>query len=209
MQARRLAVAGAWEFTPPIFSDERGIFVSPFQEAAFCEAIGRPLFPVAQTNHSRSRRGVVRGAHFTATPPGIAKYVYCARGRTVDIVIDVRVGSPTFGRWDAVLLDQVDFRAMYFPVGVAHAFIALENDTVVSYMLSGRYSPEHELSIDVLDPALALPIPHDIEPLRSARDEVAPTLEKAAADGILPIYSECQAIEEALLARTTTDGGPR
>ncbi|MGV9249265.1 dTDP-4-dehydrorhamnose 3,5-epimerase family protein [Streptomyces sp. NPDC003710] len=201
MKSRKLAVEGAWEFTPQVFSDNRGLFVSPYQEAAFVEATGHPLFPVAQTNHSRSRRGVVRGVHFTRTPPGIGKYVYCARGRTIDIVVDVRVGSPTFGRYDAVLLDQQDFRAMYFPVGVGHAFVSLEDDTVVCYMLSGRYSPEDELSINPLDSELALPIPKDLEPILSDRDRIAPTLEKAAADDLLPDYATCLELERALWAR--------
>ncbi|MCY9556117.1 dTDP-4-dehydrorhamnose 3,5-epimerase family protein, partial [Paenibacillus apiarius] len=148
MQARALKVEGAVEFTPRVFPDDRGIFVSPFQETAFVEALGHPLFPVAQTNHSRSRKGVVRGAHFTLTPPGIAKYVYCARGKTIDFVVDIRVGSPTFGQFDQVLLDQEAFRAVYLPVGVAHAFAALEDDTVVSYMLSDGYVEAHEKAVN-------------------------------------------------------------
>lgn len=198
MQSRKLAVEGAVEFTPRIFTDDRGIFVSPFQETVFAEAVGHPLFAVAQTNHSRSRRGVVRGGHFTLTPPGIGKYVYCARGRTIDFVIDVRLGSPTFGRFDSVLLDQESFRAIYFPVGVAHAFVALEDDTVVSYMLSDEYVAAHEKTVSVLDPALNLPIPRDIEPVLSERDRAAPTLDEARAAGLLPDYAQCQKLERAL-----------
>ncbi|WPR54410.1 dTDP-4-dehydrorhamnose 3,5-epimerase [Streptomyces sp. S399] len=195
MRSRRLAVDGAIEFTPRVFPDERGLFVSPFQEAAFLEATGSPLFPVAQTNHSRSRRGVVRGVHFTATPPGTAKYVYCARGRALDIVVDIRIGSPTFGRWDAVLLDQRDFRSVYLPVGVGHAFVALEEDTVVSYLLSRAYVPEHELALSALDPALGLPIPDDTPPLLSDRDQAAPTLAEAGERGLLPDYAACRSLE--------------
>ena len=198
MQSRKLAVEGALEFTPQVFPDDRGLFVSPFQQAAFREAAGHPLFPVAQTNHSRSRRGVLRGAHFTLTPPGVAKYVYCPRGRTLDFVIDIRIGSPTFGRYDAVLLDQKAFRAVYFPVGVAHAFVALEDNTVVSYMLSDEYVAANEKAVNVLDPALNLPIPQNIETVVSERDQVAPTLAEAKAIGLLPHYDQCQKLEEAL-----------
>lgn len=199
MESRKLSVEGAIEFTPRVFDDERGIFLSPYQESAFTDATGgHTLFRVAQTNHSRSRRGVVRGLHYTLTPPGCAKYVYCARGRTLDIAVDVRVGSPTFGTWDAVLLDTEVFRSVYFPVGVAHGFVALEDDTVVSYLLSGEYVPEHELALSILDPELSLPIPGDIEPVLSERDLAAPTLEKAAAEGLLPDYAECLAIDRAL-----------
>ncbi|MCL7376755.1 dTDP-4-dehydrorhamnose 3,5-epimerase family protein [Streptomyces sp. 35G-GA-8] len=192
MEIRELAVEGAVEFTPRVFPDERGLFVSPFQEAAFEKAVGHRLFRAAQTNHSRSRRGVVRGVHFTVTPPGTAKYVYCAQGAALDIVIDIRVGSPTYGQWDAVLLDPVDFRAMYFPVGVGHAFVALADDTVMSYMLTSGYVAENELALSALDPALGLPIPADIDPVMSERDMAAPTLAEARAAGLLPDYATCQ-----------------
>ncbi|WP_026120727.1 dTDP-4-dehydrorhamnose 3,5-epimerase family protein [Nocardiopsis potens] len=198
MSARALEVEGAFEFTPKAFPDERGVFVAPFQEPAFTEAVGGPLFPVAQSNHSRSKRGVVRGVHFTATPPGTAKYVYCPRGRAIDIVVDIRTGSPTFGRWDSVLLDQDGFRAMYLPVGVGHAFIALEDDTVMSYLLSGSYVAENELAVSPLDPGLGLPIPEDVAPVLSARDRAAPTLAEAEARGLLPSYARCREIGEEL-----------
>ncbi|MEU3047595.1 MULTISPECIES: dTDP-4-dehydrorhamnose 3,5-epimerase [unclassified Streptomyces] len=199
MKARELAVEGALEFTPRVFPDERGRFLSPFQREAFEEAHGAPLFPVAQTNHSVSRRGVVRGIHYTSTPPGTAKYVYCARGRALDIVVDIRVGSPTFGRWDAVLMDQEDHRAGYFPVGVGHAFVALEDDTVMAYMLSGAYVPENELALSVLDPALGLPVTGDFEPVLSDRDRAAPTLARAREEGLLPDYARCREIERGLV----------
>ncbi|MEU5400875.1 dTDP-4-dehydrorhamnose 3,5-epimerase [Streptomyces sp. NPDC005963] len=198
MQSRALSVEGGFEFQARVFGDDRGIFVSPYQEAAFVAATGHKLFPVAQTNHSRSRRGVVRGLHYTVTPPGMAKYVYCARGRTLDIILDIRVGSPTFGRWDSALLDQEDFRAVYLPVGMAHGFIALEDDTVVSYMLSGEYVPENEAALSVLDPTLGLPLPTDVAPILSERDRVAPTLEEARAAGLLPDYQTCLKIDRAL-----------
>lgn len=198
MQARKLAVEGALEFTPRVFPDDRGLFVSPYQEEAFIEAHGGPLFPVAQTNHSRSKRGVVRGIHYTVTPPGTAKYVYCPRGRALDIVVDIRVGSPTFGKWDAVLMDQENFRTMYFPVGVGHAFVALEDDTVMSYMISSPYVAANELALSPLDPALGLPIDTDVVPILSERDTAALTLAEAEGQGMLPDYNACLEIERRL-----------
>lgn len=200
MSVRPLRVAGAYAFTPKVFPDSRGAFLSPYQEPAFTAAVGHRLFPVAQTNHSVSARDVVRGVHYTLTPPGTAKYVYCARGSAVDIVVDVRVGSPTFGAWDAVTLDQSDHRAVYFPLGLGHAFVSLEDDTVMSYMLSGGYVPEHELALTVLDPALGLPLPDRDRMILSDRDAVAPTLADAAKAGTLPVYEECRRIEEAMYA---------
>lgn len=198
VRIRELMVEGALEFTPTVLRDDRGLFLMPFQETPFLRATGRPLFNVAQTNHSESRRGVVRGVHFTVTPPGCAKYVYCPRGAALDIVVDIRVGSPTFGKWDAVEVDSRHFRSVYFPVGVAHAFIAFQDDTLMSYMISGEYVPENELALSPLDPDLDLPLPKDVPPILSARDQVAPTLAEALERGMLPQYEKCQEVEAAL-----------
>jgi epimerase EvaD len=189
-------VAGALAFPTPGFPDERGVFRTPFQSSVFAPAIGRPLFPVAQVNFSVSRRGAVRGLHYTATPPGTAKYVYCAHGRALDIVVDLRVGSPTFGRYDAVVLDRNRCPAIYFPVGVGHLFVALEDDTVMNYLLSLEYRPENELALAPFDPQLALPIPADVEPILSPRDRAAPSLAEALDAGLLPDYATCRALEE-------------
>ncbi|MEU6919070.1 dTDP-4-dehydrorhamnose 3,5-epimerase family protein [Streptomyces olindensis] len=198
MQIRKLKVEGAYEFTPRQFRDHRGLFVSPFQLEAFQQALGRPHFPVAQTNHSISRRGTVRGIHFTVTPPGTAKYVYCARGQALDIVVDLRVGSPTFMRWDAVEMDQVHFRASYFPVGVGHAFVALEDDTVMSYLLTGPYVAENELAVDIFDRELGVRIPAGLDTVQSERDAAALSFAAARAQGLLPDYAESAAVEERL-----------
>ncbi|SDD22306.1 dTDP-4-dehydrorhamnose 3,5-epimerase [Actinokineospora iranica] len=199
MQVRELNVSDAFEFTPRTFPDSRGVFVSPFQGEAFAKAVGHPL-TVAQTNHSRSRRGSIRGLHFADVPPGQSKYVYCPSGALLDFVVDIRVGSPTFGQWDAVRLDPVDFRAVYVPEGVAHGFVALEDDTVISYLCSTGYNPSAEHGINPLDPDLALPWAEDIEPLLSEKDAAAPTLAEAKAAGLLPTYAACQARYERLRA---------
>ncbi|KAB8169926.1 dTDP-4-keto-6-deoxy-D-glucose epimerase [Streptomyces sp. 3MP-14] len=191
MKTRPLAVLGGFEFTPNIHEDERGLFVSPLQEDAFLAAVGEP-FPTAQTNHSRSARGVLRGLHFTTTPPGQAKYVYCARGRALDALVDIRVGSPTFGRFDVVEMDAVSFRAVYIPDGVGHAFLALEDDTVMSYLVTSAYRSDLEQAIDPLDPALGLPWPADLTPLMSERDTKAVSLAEAEASGMLPRYADCR-----------------
>ncbi|MYR46537.1 dTDP-4-dehydrorhamnose 3,5-epimerase family protein [Streptomyces sp. SID5910] len=189
MKARPLAVLGAVEFSPVPHPDDRGLFVSTFTEDAFTEAVGRPLFPVRQASQSVSRRGVVRGVHFTAVSPGTEKYVHCPRGTALDIVVDLRVGSPTFGTWDSVVLDARDFRAVYLPAGVGHAFVALEDDTVMSYLLSAGYVAAHELAVSVLDPELGLPLPDGITPVLSERDRLAVTLAEAADRGMLPRYT--------------------
>lgn len=192
---RELAVGGAFAFATPAFPDDRGVFLSPLLASEFEAAAGEPLFPIAQVSYSVSRRGVVRGVHFTATPPGTAKYVYCPQGRALDIVVDLRVGSPTFGRHDTVILDREHCPAVYFPLGVGHLFVALEDDTVMNYLLSQEYQPANELAVSARDPRLALPIPTDIEPVLSRRDRDAPTVDEALAAGILPHYADCRRAE--------------
>lgn len=197
MKVRELSVPDAYEISTDLFPDERGLFVNPFRGDALAEAIGHPL-TVAQTNHSASRRGVVRGVHFALLPPGQAKYVYCPRGAALDIVVDIRVGSPTFGRHDAVRLDDRDFRAIYLSEGLGHTVVALEDDTVVSYLCSSGYDPAREKGINPLDPELALPLPDGVPPLLSPKDTSAPTLRAAAEQGLLPSYEECRAFYASL-----------
>jgi 5-epimerase len=191
VQFRELAVPGVIEFTPMVFPDARGQFVAPFQEASFTKATGHPL-QLAQSNHSVSRRGVIRGVHFSDVPPGQAKYMHCARGALLDVAVDVRLGSPTFGRWCSVLLDAETYRAVYLAEGIGHAFAALADDTVMSYLCSTGYDPAAEHTVHPLDPALRLPWPTDLEPVLSDKDRTAPTLAEAAAAGILPHWSACQ-----------------
>lgn len=188
MLATELSIPGAWVFEPRRFDDERGLFVAPFQETAFIEAVGRPM-TVAQSNHSVSRLGVVRGVHFSDVPPGQAKYVYCPHGSLLDVVVDVRVGSPTFGRWEAVELSSRTCRAVYLSEGLGHAFCALTDDAVASYLCSTPYAPASERAVSALDPALGLPWPAGLTPVLSARDATAPTLAEAAEAGLLPRYT--------------------
>lgn len=202
MQFRELAIPGVIEFTPTIFPDARGQFVAPFEQASFVDATGHRLH-VAQSNRSVSRRGVIRGAHFSDVPPGQAKYVHCSRGALLDVAIDVRVGSPTFGRWASVLLDTDTSRAVYLPEGIGHAFIALAEDTVMTYLCSTGYSPAAEHAVHPLDPALNLPWPPDIDPLLSDKDRAAPTLAEAA----LPTWVACQARYAELRAAVPHSAG--
>ncbi|ADJ49667.1 dTDP-4-dehydrorhamnose 3,5-epimerase [Amycolatopsis mediterranei S699] len=197
MQFRRLSVPDAYEFSPRAFPDDRGLFVAPFQEDVFRDAVGHSL-RLGQANHSVSRRGTIRGIHFADTPPGQAKYVYCPRGSLLDVVVDIRVGSPTFGRWDAVVLDSREFRAMYLAEGLGHGFVALEDDTVMTYICSEPYNPAGEHGITPLDPVLDLPWPADIAQVLSDKDRIAPTLAEAREQGLLPVYADCVAYYDKL-----------
>ncbi|KAA8887615.1 dTDP-4-keto-6-deoxy-D-glucose epimerase [Nocardia colli] len=193
MRVRDLAVAGALAVDAPAFADDRGSFATPLDAEALAAELGRPLFPVAQGAMSRSRQGVFRGVHYTLPPPGRAKFVWCAHGRCLDIVLDVRVGSPTFGVHEVLELDGSAERGLYLPIGVAHAFLALEDDTVMTYLLSGGYIPENEYALDPRDPALGLDLRGAL--ILSERDTAAPTLAEAAERDLLPRYADCLALE--------------
>jgi dTDP-4-dehydrorhamnose 3,5-epimerase len=197
MQVRELDIAGAWEFTPTAFPDHRGLFAAPFQEQAFIDAVGHPL-RLAQTNHSVSRRGTIRGVHFADVPPSQAKYVYCPSGALLDVIVDIRVGSPTFGQWAAVTLDSEKFNAVYVSEGLGHSFIALAENTAMAYICSEGFNPSAEHGITPVDPALGLPWPADIEPILSDKDREAPTLAEAQAAGLLPSYDDCVAYRDKL-----------
>ena len=139
-----------------------------------------------------SPRGVVRGVHFADVPPGQAKYVTCFAGAVLDVVVDLRVGSPTFGAVDSVVLDDVHRRAVFIAEGLGHAFMALSETATVGYLCSTPYNPAAEHGITPLDPALPMPWPGDVAPVLSPKDEAAPTLEQAASPGLLPAYGQCE-----------------
>jgi dTDP-4-dehydrorhamnose 3,5-epimerase len=183
-----LDVAGAWMMTPRQFSDERGTFLEWFR-ADLLEAATGTAFTVRQANHSVSVRGALRGVHFANVPPGQAKLVYCPRGAILDVVVDVRIGSPTYGAHAAVRLDDVDRRCVFLAEGLGHAFLALSDDTSVTYLTSTTYDPAVERQVSPVDPALGLAWPLPAEALRlSAKDASAPTLAEARAAGLLPTY---------------------
>lgn len=205
MDTEQLAVPGAWRFTPWVFPDDRGVFAAPFQAEHFAAAVGHPL-TLAQANTSVSRRGVLRGIHYADVPPGQAKYVQCVAGALLDVVVDIRVGSATFGRWDAVRLDPATMTAVYLAEGLGHAFLALEDDTVASYLCSTPYDPAAEHGVNPLDPALALPWQQYLaldELVLSTKDREAPALADARAAGALPTIEACRARAAALAAQGT------
>ncbi|MFJ4501363.1 dTDP-4-dehydrorhamnose 3,5-epimerase [Streptomyces sp. NPDC088864] len=196
---RRLSVPGAWVHEPEVVPDGRGSFHEWFRAADLEAATGHAL-GLAQANFSRSRRGTLRGIHFADVPPGQAKYVTCVRGAVLDVVVDVRTGSPAYGRWEAVRLDDTGHRAVYLAEGLGHGFMALTDDACVVYLCSEGYAPEREHGIDPLDPELGIEWPADIAPLLSPKDAAAPPLARAAERGLLPSYEACEAYYARLRA---------
>jgi dTDP-4-dehydrorhamnose 3,5-epimerase len=189
MQIRQLDIAGAWEITPQLHADARGLFFEWLTDRGFTSFAGHRL-DVRQANCSVSAAGVLRGLHFAQLPPSQAKYVTCLSGSVFDVVVDIRVGSPTFGKWDSVLLDDRDHRSVYLSEGLAHGFVALQDNSTVMYLCSAEYNPQREHTIAATDPALAIDWPTEHKLVLSDRDAAAPTLDEVRAAGQLPSWDE-------------------
>lgn len=203
MQHRELSVAGAWELTPRQHDDDRGTFLEWFKAEQLASLVGTPLDP-QQANMSVSAAGVVRGIHFADVPPGQAKYVTCVHGAVLDVVVDLRTDSPTFGSWDAVLLDDVDRRAVYLSEGLGHGFMSLEDGSTVVYLCSTGYAPGREHGVDPWDKDLAISWPtqdragNPLTPRLSEKDAAAPSLASARESGLLPTLAAVAAHLESV-----------
>jgi len=191
------AVPDAFVVTPKQHRDERGVFLECYRSDFLADALGYSL-SLRQANCSVSAAGVLRGIHSAGLPPGQAKYVTCVQGAVLDVIVDIRVGSPTFGQWDSVRLDDRDRKAVYISEGLGHAFISLTDGATVFYMCSDVYSPNREFGINALDPEIGIEWPQNLKPNLSPKDEAAPMLDEAAAAGILPSFDDCQAHYRAL-----------
>ena len=191
------SIGGAWTFTPAVHRDDRGHFLEWFRADELSESLG--YWPkTAQANCSVSRRGVIRGVHFASVPPGQAKYVTCVSGAILDAIVDIRVGSPGYGRSEAVYLDDTSRRAVFLEAGLGHAFTALSDEATVVYLCSAPYSPGREHVVHPLDPDIGIEWPAGSEPVLSPKDAAAPTLEQARRAGLLPVYADCEAYLRSL-----------
>jgi dTDP-4-dehydrorhamnose 3,5-epimerase len=199
MHVEPLIVPDAFVVTPRQHADDRGVFLEWFKAEAFQRASGHRM-PLGQANCSVSRRGTLRGIHFADVPPGQAKYVQCFAGRILDVIVDIRVGSPTFGSWDAVELDDVDRRGLYIAEGLGHAFCALSEQVTIGYLCSEPYAPTRENGLHPLDPDLRLPWPSS-DVVLSPKDAAAPTLAEALEQGLLPDYETCREFVTAAASR--------
>ena len=193
MKVRELDIPGAWEITPTVHGDSRGLFFEWLTDRGFTGFAGHRL-DVRQANCSVSAAGVLRGLHFAQLPPSQAKYVTCVSGSVFDVVVDIRLGSPTFGRWDSVVLDDSERRTIYVSEGLAHGFLALQDNSTVMYLCSAEYNPQREQTICATDPALAIdwPLVGGTAPSLSDRDAAAPNFDEVRESGLLPTWEETQ-----------------
>ena len=196
MKAHPLKISGSWKIEFQKFDDNRGFFYESFKEEDFKSQIGRNL-NIKQTNTSSSSKGSVRGIHYDLVPPSQAKLVQCQRGSIKDYVIDIRVGSPTFGQFEEIELNEKSASAVFIEEGLAHAFVALENQTVVTYFVTEKYNPEREKGINPFDKTLNVKWP-DIELILSEKDKQAISLEEAKNQGLLLTFDECKKFIKSL-----------
>ncbi|MER5411197.1 MULTISPECIES: dTDP-4-dehydrorhamnose 3,5-epimerase [unclassified Streptomyces] len=189
MAIEEMKVRDAFRITPSQLPDNRGRFFEAWRLGELTGSSGQP-FTVRQVNFSVSHRNTLRGIHGTTLPPGQAKLVTCVRGAALDVVVDLRVGSPTFGMFDTTLQEAGSGIGVYLADGLGHAFLALTDDTCMNYLCSEEYVPGTMVDIQALDPAIGIPWPTTTSLIRSEKDAAAPSLSEAVARGLLPTYEE-------------------
>jgi dTDP-4-dehydrorhamnose 3,5-epimerase len=171
------SIADVLVFEPRVFGDERGFFLESWNARDFCNAAGSDI-QFVQDNHSRSRRGVLRGLHYQIRQPQ-GKLVRVASGRVFDVAVDLRKSSPTFGRWTGAELSGDNHRQLWIPAGFAHGFLVLSDSADFLYKTTDYYAPEHERSVAWNDPAIGIDWPTEVAPSLSAKDKAGIPLREA------------------------------
>ena len=185
MELRPLGIEGVWVAESPVWSDDRGFFREWFKSDDVKTATGRE-FGIEQANISLSSRGTLRGIHYSIAPRGQAKWITCVAGSIKDVIVDIRVESQTFGQWIEVELTGSSGKAVFISEGLGHAFVALEDNTAVAYLVSTPFSPTDELEINPLDEQIGINWGMDLSELKiSDKDKKAPTLAERLTEGKL------------------------
>ena len=186
MALKSLGIQGAWLFESPVWSDDRGYFREWFKSEDIKNATGRD-FAFEQANISVSTAGTLRGIHYSIAPRGQAKWITCVSGSIKDAIVDIRPESKTFGQWVEVELKGDSGKAVLISEGLGHAFLALEDNTAVAYLVSTQFSPSDEFEINPLDEFIGIHWGMDLSKLLiSDKDRNAPTLTERLAQGKLP-----------------------
>jgi dTDP-4-dehydrorhamnose 3,5-epimerase len=184
LEFKKLAIEGAWVAQSKIHRDERGSFREWYKESDFSQKIGTD-FSVAQANMSVSSKGVLRGIHYSMAAKGQAKWITCSRGRIWDVVVDIRPDSKTYKQWIGIELSADSGTCLFLSGQLGHAFISLEDETVVNYLVDSEYNPSLEFDINPFDLELGIVWP-EIEKILSAKDALAPDLAMREKNGTLP-----------------------
>jgi len=186
MELTPLGINGVWLVQSPVWSDDRGFFREWFKSADIKQATGRD-FVIEQANISLSSRGTLRGIHCSIAPRGQAKWITCVAGSIKDVIVDIRPGSETFGKWIEVELSGSSGQAVFISEGLGHGFVALEDNTAVAYLVSTPFSPTDEFEINPLDEKIGVNWGMDLSELKiSEKDKKAPTLAERLVESKLP-----------------------
>ena len=186
MELTPLGIKGAWLAESPVWRDDRGLFREWFKSVDIKDATGRN-FEIEQANISLSSAGTLRGIHYSIAPRGQAKWITCVSGSIKDVIVDVRVDSKSFGKWIEVELSGDSGKALFISEGLGHAFLALEDNSTVAYLVSTPFSPTNEFEINPLDPEIGITWGANLEDLKiSSKDLNGPSLESLRSIGKLP-----------------------
>jgi len=188
MKLTPLGIDGVWLAESPVWSDDRGYFREWFKSEDVKAATGRD-FGIEQANISLSSTGTLRGIHYSIAPRGQAKWITCVSGSIQDVIVDIRSNSKTFGEWIDVELTGDSGQAVLIGEGLGHAFLALEDDTTVAYLVSTPFSPTEEFEINPLDEKIGIKWGMDLSSLKiSGKDKIAPTLAYRLSEGKIPKF---------------------
>ena len=197
MKISELEISGSWLVEFNKFEDNRGYFYESFRSDLISQQLNRP-FDIKQTNTSFSSKGSLRGIHYALIPPSQAKFIQCQRGAIQDFVIDIRIGSPTFGKFQMIELNENLSQAIFIEEGLAHAFVAMQDQTLVTYYVNQTYNPNNEKGINPLDKELNISWPK-IDLKLSKKDEQEITLSKAKELKLLPTFKESKEYIKSLI----------
>jgi len=176
MKLTSLSIPELIVIEPEVFEDERGFFFEAFNQKKFNHLLGRDITFV-QDNHSKSKQGVLRGLHYQAAPFAQAKLVRVVNGEVFDVAVDIRMDSPTYGRWSSEILSAQNKKQLWIPEGFAHGFLVLSDEAEVLYKTTNFYAPEHERTLRFDDQAIGIQWPILREPyLINAKDRAGGTL---------------------------------
>jgi dTDP-4-dehydrorhamnose 3,5-epimerase len=184
MRAKPTSIQGCFVIEFPVYQDDRGQFREWFKSDQFEAAVGKK-FTVSQANVSQSKRGVIRGIHYSRGRNGQGKLITCTAGSIWDVVVDLREDSVTFGKWISTELNYQDGKAVFVPEGLGHGFQATSNDATITYLLSTSYDPNVESEINPYDPDLEIKWPLE-DAILSIKDHAAPSMRSQRKNGLLP-----------------------
>ena len=189
MEITPLSIKGAWLVQSKVFEDERGSFREWFKYVQVNECM-RVNFLVKQANVATSKKGVIRGIHYSLSKSGQSKWITCLSGHVIDVVVDIRPNSPTFRKYELIDLKSGDGRSLLVGSGLGHGYLSLENNSTISYLLDSQYSPSEEFEINPMDPELAIKWPVDLlggaELVLSQKDKSAPSIRERQIQKELP-----------------------